>query len=182
MLHPSPRNANGEVCRSGRWQGRRFVGPGAMSSSRDAIHPSSWVLSSRGSRRRTRPAGSRGHTGRRAPLTALRDPPDNRPPPGRQDTVRCPLPARRARSHTPPGRRTRSRAGPPQWRIPRPARPSPRLTRSSRRRIMVLDGTMGSLIFARQPTEEDYRGARDSPAIRTTSRTAPRSWSSPSRA
>ena len=28
------------------------------------------------------------------------------------------------------------------------------------RRIMVLDGAMGSLIFARQPTEEDYRGAR----------------------
>ena len=28
------------------------------------------------------------------------------------------------------------------------------------RRIMVLDGAMGSLIFARQPTEEDYRGSR----------------------
>src|SRR4051794_35888491 len=28
------------------------------------------------------------------------------------------------------------------------------------RRIMILDGAMGSLIFARQPTEEDYRGAR----------------------
>ena len=28
------------------------------------------------------------------------------------------------------------------------------------RRIMVLDGAMGSLIFARHPAEEDYRGAR----------------------
>ena len=28
------------------------------------------------------------------------------------------------------------------------------------RRIMVLDGAMGSLIYAAQPTEEDYRGAR----------------------
>ena len=28
------------------------------------------------------------------------------------------------------------------------------------RRILVLDGAMGTMIFARQPTEEDYRGDR----------------------
>ena len=39
---------------------------------------------------------------------------------------------------------------------------------------------MGSLIFARQPTEEDYRGARFARHPHA-SRTAPRSWSSPSR-
>ena len=27
-------------------------------------------------------------------------------------------------------------------------------------RILVLDGSMGALIYARQPTEEDYRGSR----------------------
>ena len=28
------------------------------------------------------------------------------------------------------------------------------------RRIMVLDGAMGSIIYEHQPTEEDYRGSR----------------------
>ena len=27
-------------------------------------------------------------------------------------------------------------------------------------RILILDGSMGALIYSRQPTEEDYRGSR----------------------
>ena len=42
-------------------------------------------------------------------------------------------------------------------------------------RIMILDGSMGSMIYAHEPTEEDYRGARFARPLRTCSRTAPRS-------
>lgn len=35
-----------------------------------------------------------------------------------------------------------------------------RLLRELEKRILVLDGAMGSMIYAHQPTEEDYRGAR----------------------
>ena len=44
-------------------------------------------------------------------------------------------------------------------------------------RILVLDGAMGSMIYAHEPTEEDYRGARFAQPSRRRSRTAPRCWS-----
>ena len=48
-------------------------------------------------------------------------------------------------------------------------------------RIMVLDGSMGALIYAHELDEEDYPRRAVRATTRPTSRTAPRSWSSPSR-
>src|SRR4051794_33052776 len=96
----------------------------------------------------------------RGDLTSLGEPPDNRPPPGRQDTVRAEPPAR---GDTDPARPRGVELHPELVLLM--ANPATRTTESPfdqilSRRIMVLDGAMGSLIFAKQPTEEDYRGAR----------------------
>ena len=53
---------------------------------------------------------------------------------------------------------------------------SGRLDEILSRRIMVLDGSMGALIYCHEPNEEDYRGGRFQRHA-STSRTAPRSWS-----